>query len=111
MNINFLFSHYSVSKNPLARESLKGRIKCYLMGLYNVANLHVHDYSINLLPNDKILDWSKFKAHADDKINKTQKIEICCWMGRKHFGKRRKCWLPAFSPFPKMFSNAVFFKR
>ena len=21
----------------------------------------------------------------------------------KHFGKRRKCWLPAFSPFPKMF--------
>ena len=22
----------------------------------------------------------------------------------KHFGKRRKCWLPAFSPFPTMFS-------
>ena len=22
----------------------------------------------------------------------------------KHFGKRRKCWLPAFSPFPKMIS-------
>ena len=24
---------------------------------------------------------------------------------RKHFGKRRKCWWPAFSPFPKMFST------
>ena len=24
---------------------------------------------------------------------------------RKHCGKRRKCWLPAFSPFPKMFST------
>ena len=23
---------------------------------------------------------------------------------RKHCGKRRKCWLPAFSPFPTMFS-------
>ena len=23
----------------------------------------------------------------------------------KHFGKRRKCWLQAFSPFPKMFST------
>ena len=23
----------------------------------------------NSLPNDKILDWSKFKAFADDKIN------------------------------------------
>ena len=24
--------------------------------------------------------------------------------GRKHCGKRRKCWLPAFSPFPTMVS-------
>ena len=22
-------------------------------------------------------------------------------------GKRRKCWLPAFSPFPKMFSKGI----
>ena len=29
-------------------------------------------------------------------------------MGRKHCGKRRKCWLPAFSPFPTMFSKAFF---
>ena len=27
------------------------------------------------------------------------KIEVCLWRGRKHCGKRRKCWLPAFSPF------------
>ena len=26
-------------------------------------------------------------------------------MGRKHCGKIRKCWLPAFSPFPTMFSK------
>ena len=24
---------------------------------------------------------------------------------RKHCGKRRKCWKPAFSPFPRMFST------
>ena len=24
---------------------------------------------------------------------------------RKHCGKRRKCWIPAFSPFPAMFST------
>ena len=23
----------------------------------------------------------------------------------KHYGKRRKCWLPAFSPFPTVFST------
>ena len=31
--------------------------------------------SINTLPNDKISDWSKLKAIADDKID--SKLEIC----------------------------------
>ena len=26
--------------------------------------------------------------------------DLCLQSGRKHFGKRRKCWLPAFSFFP-----------
>ena len=30
--------------------------------------------------------------------------------GRKQCGKRRKCWLPAFSPFPTMFSKGFFFR-
>ena len=37
------------------------------------------------------------------------KIEICFRKGGKHCGKKRKCWLPAFSPFPTMFSNCFFF--
>ena len=32
--------------------------------------------------------------------------KLCFEKGRKHCGKRRKCWLPAFSPFPTMFSKA-----
>ena len=36
------------------------------------------------------------------------KIEICFGKGRKHCGKRRKCWLPAFSPFPTMFLKGFF---
>ena len=31
-------------------------------------------------------------------------------MGRKQWGKRRKCWLPAFSPFPTMFSKGYLFR-
>ena len=38
---------------------------------------------------------------------KTDKICIC--MVRKHCGKRRKCWEPAFSPFPTMFSKKKIF--
>ena len=50
------------------------------------------------LPNDKILDWSKWKASTDDKIN----LKFVFVKGRKHCGKRKICWLPAFSPFPTM---------
>ena len=31
-------------------------------------------------------------------------------MGRKHFAKRGKCWLPAFSPFSRMVSKGFFFR-
>ena len=58
----------------------------------------------NSLPSDKFLDWSRLKAFADDK----KKILFKNWnsgMGRKHNGKRRKCWSPAFFPFPTMFSE------
>ena len=34
--------------------------------------------SFNSLPNDKILDWSKLKAFADDKTIVTQKLKLSC---------------------------------
>ena len=30
--------------------------------------------------------------------------------GEKHCEKRRKCWLPAFSPFPTMFSKGFLYR-
>ena len=66
------------------------------------------------LPNDKILNWFKLKAFADDKINVTQILKFVLKMveniGRKHYGKRRKCWLPAFYPFTTIFSKAFFLR-
>ena len=37
-----------------------------------------------------------------------QKTEIRYREGGKHFGKRRKCWLLSFPPFPTMFSKGFF---
>ena len=37
-------------------------------------------------------------------------IELKFWKGRKHCGKRRKCWLPAFYPFPTLFSKGLCFR-
>ena len=39
-----------------------------------------------------------------------RKIEICFGTGRKHCEKGRKCWSPAFSSFPAMFSRAFYFR-
>ena len=37
-------------------------------------------------------------------------VEICFEKYRKDCWKRRKCWFPAFSPIPKMFSKAFFLR-
>ena len=61
------------------------------------------DTWLNSLPN-QISD--KLKAIQDCKIDGGLKIEV--WCGgkvRKQNGKRRKCWLPAFSLYTIMFSK------
>ena len=63
---------------------------------------------LSSLPNKKILDWSNWKVFADNKINVTEKSKICFQKGTKHCGKRRKCWLPAFSLFPLMSLKGFF---
>ena len=57
-----------------------------------------------------ILALTKLKGFADDKKKCDSKIEICLGKDRKHCGKRRKCWYPAFSPFPIMFSKGFLYK-
>ena len=61
--------------------------------------------TVKPLPNNKISDQSKLKAIAGDKINLCQKIVFCIGEDVKLW-ERRKCWLPAFSPFPQCFQNA-----
>ena len=82
-------------------------------GLNNSLNLRKISNSRGLtysLPKYKILDWSKLKGFADEKINVDSKIEIWFEKARKHCGIRRKCWLPVFSPFPTMFSRVSCFR-
>ena len=59
----------------------------------------------SLIPN-----WK----HLQTKNESELEIDICMGKGRKYCGKRRKCWLPAFSPFPTpfptMFSKGLFLK-
>ena len=65
--------------------------------------------AFNSLPNKKFLESSKLKALADDDISVIQQLNFRLGRVKKHCGKRRKCMLPAFSPFPTMYSKVVFY--
>ena len=43
-------------------------------------------------------------------MNVTEKLKFVWARLENIVGKMRKCWLPAFSPFPTMFSKDFFFK-
>ena len=60
------------------------------------------DGVINLLPNDKILGVTKLKAFADAKLN-VARMMISLLERVENTRKKRKCWLPAFSPFRTVF--------
>ena len=69
--------------------------------------------ALNSLPNDKILDQSKFKAFAEEKMVLTQisdfvlgRVENITGKGGNAGRKKKK----GFSPFPTMFSKAFFAK-
>ena len=77
---------------------------------------HTSQRWFSSLQNDNILLWFKFKAFTDKKLHIYKCIKNWnFWRkGRKHCGKRKKCWLPAItplpaiSPFPTMFSKRFF---
>ena len=75
-----------------------------------VNDCHNMTIVVNSLPNDKNLDWSKLDGFADDKINVTEKLKFVLERIEKHCGKRKKCWLQAFSLFPLMFSKGFLFQ-
>ena len=116
---NFSFSH-NVSYNyiSLARQNVvlcdNGLMKA--LELSSIKSFHTDNSKVllcdkvNSLPSDKILEVSKFKAFADNIINVTEKLKFALRRVENIGGKRRKCWLPAFSPFPTMFSKGYFVK-
>ena len=64
----------------------------------------------NSLPNNKFFRLVQIQSICRRQNKCDSKTQICSGKGRKHCGKRRKCWLPAFSPFPTMYSKGYFLR-
>ena len=60
----------------------------------------------NSLPNDKILDWSKLKALADDKIKVTQKSKFVSSKVENIVGKGENAGYQHFLLFSQCFQKA-----
>ena len=60
--------------------------------------------AFNSLPNDKILDWSKCTAFADDKIKVANMIFVFD-RAENIMGKGENAGYQYFFPFPSMFSK------
>ena len=62
----------------------------------------------NSLPNDKILDFPKLKALADDKINVTQKLNFAVGAVENIVGKEEIAGYQHFLLFSQCFQKATF---
>ena len=62
----------------------------------------------NPFPNGKLLDWSKLKAFADDKINVTEKLKFVLGTGENIVGKAENAGYQHFLPFPQCFQKAFY---
>ena len=63
------------------------------------------DKEFNSLPNNKILDWSKLKAFADDKINVTEKLKFVLERVEDIVGKGENAGYQHFLLFPQCFQK------
>ena len=59
-------------------------------------------------PNEKSFKLVQIQSTCRRQNNNDSKTEICVGKSRKDCVKKRKCWLPAFSPFPTIFSKPFF---
>ena len=64
---------------------------------------------LNPLPDDKISDWSKLKAFADDKLNVTKSIRVVSHRIVNIVGKEENAGYQHVLLFPQCFQKALSF--
>ena len=75
------------------------------MSLQNIKFTHMY---INPLPYHNILDWSKLKVFADDKIKVTEILKFVLCRVENIVGKRENAGYQHFLLFPQCFQKASF---
>ena len=96
MVVSSIFSFFSQCSLPLPRKYLFLDSSCFVLC-----------QRFNSLPKLQTFRLIQIESIRDNKI-KVLKMMIFVFDRVENIGaKRRKCWLPAFSPFPSMFSKGL----
>ena len=75
-----------------------------------IKTVQLNSPKINSLPNDKILDLSKYKAYADDTINMNQKLKLDFRRVENIVGKGENDGYQHYLHFPQCFLKGFFFR-
>ena len=107
LSLSLSLSHSCHNEAPcLVSQALWG----YSPGCTSVGELcpQNHNKMLNSLPNDKILDRSKLKPLADDKINVTEKLKFVLGRVENIVGKGENAGYLHFLLFPQRFQKASY---
>ena len=77
-----------------------------LSSVSGLIDLVLNFKDFNSIPNDKILDWSKLKAFADNKVNVTKKLKFVLGTEQNIVGKEEIAGNQHFLLFPQCLQEA-----
>ena len=86
-----------------------GNIISIMMVIQVITVIYIHDVSIIpsciliSIPNNKILEWSKLKAFADDKIKRIERSKLVFWKSENIVGKGENADYQHFLLFTQFF--------
>ena len=80
----------------------------WFIAIFNTISINAifNTISVNSSPKDKILNWTKFKAFADDKINVSEKLKFMLGRVENIVGKGENASYHHFLLFPQYFQKA-----
>ena len=91
---------------PVYKRQTSPNYKRFSVDNLNEAQIRIFFFlNFNSLPIDKMLDLSKFKAFADDKIIETQKLEFTLGRIENIVGKGENAGYQHFLLFPQCFTK------
>ena len=116
MGANYYFDDIKVGKQPVAlkeyhaknwfeklQESMARHSCCYISTTKIILKM-----GINSLPNDKFLDWSRFKAFEDNKINVSERLKFVLGSWENIVGKGENAGYQHFLLFRQCFPKSSF---